>query len=366
MNRVILIVLDGCGVGSASDWESFDEVEPSNTIKHVFEACPGLSLPNLDQLGLWQSAFEQSSRLLPMSKGGKDSVTGHWELMGIVLDHRFPTYPNGFPENLRDEFEARIGRRCLWNGPASGTQIIAQEGEKHLATGQPIIYTSADSVFQIAAHEDIVPVELLYQWCEIAREIAVAPNNVQRIIARPFSGPAGSFVRTERRRDYPLPPPQNLCDEIGDVYGIGVVPELFSHRGFRPVSRTQSNPEHEIALMAALDSDARFIFANFEDFDMKYGHRNDPMGFAQCLVKFDQFLGKIMDRLHSGDQLLITADHGNDPTTSSTDHSREYVPLLTLPPMAVPVDAGMSWVADVVRNHLMIKSTADKSTPVEK
>jgi phosphopentomutase len=354
MNRVILIVLDGCGVGSAPDWESFDEVEPSNTIKRVFEANPGLSLTTLDQLGLRQSAFEQSSRLRPMSEGGKDSVTGHWELMGIVLDDRFPTYSDGFPEALRNEFESRIGRPCLWNGPASGTQIIAQEGENHLSTGHPIVYTSADSVFQIAAHEDIVPVEQLYKWCEIAREIAVAPDNVQRIIARPFTGPVGEFVRTERRRDYPLPPPPNLCDEIGDVYGIGVVPELFSHRGFRSIPRTQSNPEHEVALIAALDSDARFIFANFEDFDMKYGHRNDPIGFAQCLAEFDHYLDKLLGRIQPGDQLLITADHGNDPTTASTDHSREYVPLMSYPPLMVPDDAGMSWVADVVRNHLAI------------
>ena len=358
MNRVVLIVLDGCGVGSAPDWQSFGEVEPSNTIKHVFEANAGLSLPTLDQLGLWQSAFEQSNRLCPQSAGGKDSVTGHWELMGIVLDHRFPTYPAGFPAALRSEFESRIGRPCLWHGPASGTQIIAQEGEKHLATGHPIVYTSADSVFQIAAHEDVVPVELLYQWCEIAREIAVAPNNVQRIIARPFTGAVGEFVRTERRRDYPLPPPPNLCDEIGDVYGIGVVPELFSHRGFRPVPRTQSNPEHELALMKAMTSDARFIFANFEDFDMKFGHRNDSVGFARCLVEFDHYLAKLMAQLQPGDLLLITADHGNDPTTSSTDHSREFVPLLSYPPHVVPENAGMSWVANVVREHLSLATAA--------
>ena len=352
MKRAIVIVMDGCGVGSAPDWESFDETQPANTIRHVYEANPGLSLPTLERLGLRAAAAGEGPRLLPKSQGGKDSVTGHWEMMGIELTDRFPTYPTGFPEGLRNEFEARIGRPAIWCGPASGTAVIAERGSEMQTTGHPIIYTSADSVFQIAAHESVVPIETLYAWCEIAREICTGANSVQRIIARPFIGEPGAYIRTEHRRDFPLPPPPNLCDEIGDVYGIGVVPELFSHRGFRKTARTQSNPEHMAAMAIAMESNARFIFANFEDFDMKFGHRNDPVGFAACLSEFDQWLETFLPKLAPGDQLMITADHGNDPATASTDHSREFVPLLSWPPVPVPSDGGFAYVGDCVRQHL--------------
>ncbi len=352
MKRAIVIVMDGCGVGSAPDWESFDETQPANTIGHVYDANPGLSLPTLERLGLRASASGEGPRLLPKSQGGKDSVTGHWEMMGIELTDRFPTYPTGFPVGLRNEFEARIGRPAIWCGPASGTAIIAERGAEMVTTGHPIIYTSADSVFQIAAHESAVPIDTLYAWCEIAREICTGANSVQRIIARPFIGVPGAYVRTENRRDFPLPPPTNLCDEIGDVYGIGVVPELFSHRGFRATARTQSNPEHAVALAAALESDAKFIFANFEDFDMKFGHRNDPTGFANCLLDFDRWLEGFLGLLGPDDQILVTADHGNDPTTTSTDHSREFVPLLSWPRVEIPQGAGMALVGECVREHL--------------
>jgi phosphopentomutase len=290
-------------------------------------------------------------RLQPQSKGGKDSVTGHWEMMGIVADRPFPTYPAGFPDDLLRRFEAAIGRRVLGNRAASGTQIIAELGEEHVRTGKPILYTSADSVFQVACHEKVVPVDELYRFCEIAREICTAPHDVQRVIARPFEGEPGAFRRTERRKDYPLPPPPNLVDRIGDVVGIGVVPELFARRGFRDLPRTQSNAEHEEALLAALDSDARFIFANFEDFDMLYGHRNDPSGFGACLERFDRTLARVWDRLEPQDLLLLTADHGNDPTDPSTDHTREYVPLAG---NAVPpgLEGGFAEVGRLVAEHL--------------
>ncbi|MCS7272666.1 MAG: phosphopentomutase, partial [Fimbriimonadales bacterium] len=282
----------------------------------------------------------------PYSKG-KDSVTGHWEMMGIHTEVPFPTYPNGFPPEVIRAFEARIGRGVLGNYPASGTEIIKQLGMEHLRTGKPIVYTSADSVFQIAAHESVIPLEELYRMCEIARELLQPPHHVQRVIARPFVGDSPeTFRRTENRRDFPLPPPRNLIDLLAEqgigVYGVGVVPELFVYRGFRHAERTQNNREHYAALLRALESDCEFIFANFEDFDMLYGHRNDPHGFARALAEFDDMLAELLPRLRPDDLLILTADHGNDPTTPSTDHSREYLPLLMYSP-AIPEgrDLGM-------------------------
>lgn len=287
---------------------------------------------------------------------GKDSVTGHWEMMGIHTSKPFPTYPDGFPIPLIKQFEREIGTQTLANRPASGTEIIAQLGEQHMYTGFPIVYTSADSVFQIACHEDVVPIERLYEICRIARRICVEPDNVQRVIARPFDGQPGAFRRTERRKDFPLEAPPNLIDRIGSVFGIGVVPELFGGRGFREVKRTQNNAEHAQMLETALASDARFIFANFEDFDMLYGHRNDPAGFAKCLEAFDATIAKLLDRLGPDDLLTITADHGNDPTSPSTDHSHEYVPVCVvgsgLDPKSLGDIDGMMAVGATVGSHL--------------
>lgn len=367
MRRAILIVLDGVGAGHAPDAEEFGDPGQPSTLRHVWEAVDGFDAPNLSAMGFleaggilegrnedgrnppmapiegipiddrpstaahWATSF---GRLRPLSKGGKDSVTGHWEMMGVVVDEPFPTYPQGFPIPLIKQFEERIGTQTLGNRPASGTEIIAQIGPLHMDTGFPIVYTSADSVFQIACHESVVPVDKLYEYCLIAREICVKPNNVQRVIARPFIGDRqAGFTRTERRKDFPLAAPPNLIDKIGDVLGIGVVPELFAGRGFRPVRRTQSNLAHAEMLWQALASDARFIFANFEDFDMLFGHRNDPAGFARCLESFDrQVLAPLLGKLREDDLLILTADHGNDPTDESTDHSREYVPFAAIRP----------------------------------
>lgn len=338
--RAIVIVLDGCGAGAAPDAPEFNDLDSPSTLLHVWNAAGPFRAPNLAQMGFLgaggvpvesgkDDAFRAYGRLQPLSKGGKDSVTGHWEMMGIIEPEPFPTYPDGFPIPLIKAFEREIGTQTLGNRPASGTQIISELGELHIETGFPIVYTSADSVFQIACHEDIVPIERLYEMCQVARRLCVKPNHVQRVIARPFVGSAESgFTRTERRKDFPLSPPENLIDKIGDVVGIGVVPELFGSRGFRAGRRTQSNAEHFRAIMPALaDESARFIFANFEDFDMLYGHRNDPQGFAQCLVEFDAMLGEILGGLREGDLLMLTADHGNDPTDVSTDHTREYAPV---------------------------------------
>jgi phosphopentomutase len=338
--RAIVLVLDGCGAGAAPDAALFGDPPTVSTVLNVWRAVGGFHAPNLRACGFLaacgvgespEPVFEGRGvgwgRLRELSMG-KDSVTGHWELMGIVTETPFPLYPDGFPEDLVAEFERRIGARTLGNVAISGTQIIDQLGGEHMQTGYPILYTSGDSVLQLACHESVVPIGRLYEICRIARELCVKPHDVQRVIARPFEGEPGAFRRTERRKDFPAPAPPNLVDEIGDVYGIGVVPELFGGRGFRDVPRTQSNAEHEKVLFAALESDARFIFANFEDFDMLYGHRNDVKGFAECLERFDQTLRRLLDHLREDDLLILTSDHGNDPTnTQSTDHTREYVPV---------------------------------------
>lgn len=366
MKRAIVIVLDGCGAGEAPDAPAFGDHDHPSTIKHVWEAVGGFDAPTLASVGFLDACGISDhrpgedaawGRLRELSMG-KDSVTGHWEMMGVVTERPFPTYPNGFPAGLIEEFEARIGTRILGNKAASGTAIIDELGPEHEKTGQPIVYTSADSVFQIATHEEVVPIERLYEMCRIAREICVPPNDLQRVIARPFVGDASTgYKRTERRKDFPVPPPPNLVDRIGDVFGIGVVPELFGGRGFRPVRRTQSNAEHKEMLSQALESDARFIFANFEDFDMLYGHRNDPIGFARALEAFDPVLRDLLARLTPDDLLLITADHGNDPTSPSTDHSREYVPVCMIGAgfRSLGDVEGMTAIGATVAKHLGIQ-----------
>lgn len=366
MKRAIVVVMDGCGAGEAPDAARFGDLDHPATIRHVWEQAGPLHVPNLEKIGFLRACGIETAgepigrygRLREMSMG-KDSVTGHWEMMGIHTSDPFPTYPNGFPADLVAAFEREIGRGVLGNKPASGTAIIEELGDEHVRTGKPILYTSADSVFQVAAHESVVPIEQLYAFCEAGRRLCVAPNNVQRVIARPFEGPTGAYSRTGRRRDYPLEPPQNLIDTIGEVYGVGVIPELFSHRGFRSVPRTQSNAEHASALWKALESDARFIFANFEDFDMLFGHRNDTKGFAGALVEFDRTLGELMSRLREDDILILTADHGNDPTSGSTDHSREYVPYVVFGKSVLPGAhgdrEGMWAIGATVAAHLSVE-----------
>jgi phosphopentomutase len=360
VNRAVVVVLDGCGAGAAPDAADYGDGPGVATVKNVWDAVGGFEAPNLGKLGflaacgVGDAPGAAFSRLRPLSCG-KDSVTGHWEMMGVVLDRPFPIYPDGFPIPLIRAFEEETGTQTLGNRAASGTQIIAELGPLHEETGFPIVYTSADSVFQIAAHEDVVPVERLYEWCRVARRLCVPPNDVQRVIARPFAGSPGAYRRTGRRKDFPLPPPPNLIDQIGDVFGVGVVPELFDGRGFRPVRRTQSNPEHEDMMREAMASGARFVFANFEDFDMLYGHRNDPVGFARCLERFDVWLGGFLGCLAPTDLLLLTADHGNDPTDESTDHTREYVPLAVLGGTAPPGDhEGLAMVGRLVAAHLNV------------
>lgn len=339
----ILIVLDSVGIGGAPDAEEFGDYG-SATLPHVAQAVGGLGLPNLGRMGLGnivplvgvppdpnpQGAFGAMVERSP----GKDTTTGHWEIAGVVLDAPFPTYPNGFPPEIIDTFEERIGSPTLGNEAASGTEIIARLGAEHFATGKPIVYTSADSVFQIAAHVDVVPLERLYAMCRIARELLRGPHEVGRVIARPFSGRPGSFTRTTDRHDFSvLPPADTVLDEISraglEVRAVGKIADIFAGRGITSSHPTKSNDEGIGAVVEAVGTiDRGLVFCNLVDFDQAYGHRNDPEGYAQALEDFDLRLPDIVGALHDDDVLVITADHGNDPTTPSTDHSRERVPLL--------------------------------------
>ncbi|MEZ8221709.1 phosphopentomutase [Candidatus Fervidibacteria bacterium JGI MDM2 JNZ-1-D12] len=345
--RAILLILDGVGVGELPDAANYGD-EGSNTLVNMAKAVGGLNLPTLQRMGLGNIA--QIEGVPPTDEpiacygkmreisAGKDTTTGHWEIAGVIRTKPFPTYPNGFPPEIIEAFEQAIGRKVLGNKPASGTAIIEELGEEHLRTGYPIVYTSADSVFQIAAHEDIVPVETLYRWCEIAREILRGEHEVARVIARPFVGTPGNFKRTPRRKDFSVPPPYpTLLDALTEngltVVTVGKVDDIFAGRGISRAIHTSDNHdgmEQVEKLVAKEDFD--FLWCTLVDFDTLYGHRNNPQGFAQALEEFDHWLGGFLPKLREGDLLLITADHGNDPTTPSTDHSREYVPLLVWTP----------------------------------
>jgi len=333
-------VLDSVGCGELPDAPAYGD-QGSNTLGNIARQVD-LRIPHLRSLGLGR-VVDLGDREAPdapcaygrmaESSAGKDSVTGHWEMMGIVLDRPFSTFPEGFPREIIEQFEQRIGRASLGNVVASGTEIIDRLGAEHIRTGRPIVYTSADSVFQVAAHEDIVPVAELYRMCEIAFDI-VSPLWVGRVIARPFVGAAGAFQRTANRHDYALPPPADtlldLLTKRGiQVVSIGKVTDLFAGRGTGQVFRAQNDSAGLDCLMGVLRAEgAGLVFMNLVDFDTLFGHRNDVEGYAANLERFDRRLGAIVEALRPSDLLIITADHGNDPTTPSTDHSREYVPIL--------------------------------------
>lgn len=344
-SRVILIVLDSVGIGALPDAHLYTD-EGSDTLGNTSRAVGGLVLPNLGQLGLGRlddvlgvpplplAELKGACGRMAMAGAGKDTIAGHWELAGVVLERPIRTYPNGFPAELIAAFERAIGRGTLGNVAASGTEIIERFGREHLATGRPIVYTSADSVFQIAAHEEIIPVEELYRMCEVARRLCVGDYAVGRIIARPFIGAPGAFRRTDRRRDYALEPPGTiLLDEVSGaglpVVGVGKISDIYAGRGVTLAIHTHDNADGiERTLAAMADTERGLIFTNLVDFDMLYGHRNDPVGYAAALMEFDRALPQFYERLREDDLLIITADHGCDPTTPSTDHSREYVPVL--------------------------------------
>ncbi len=366
---MILIVLDGVGAGEAPDAAQFGD-SGSHTLGHVAEAVGGLRVPHLTQLGLGsitpllgvppvdkpKAAF---GRMIPAS-AGKDSTTGHWELAGVVLDKPFPTYPNGFPREIIQAFEREIGRPVLGNVPASGTQIIERFGEEHLRTGSPIVYTSVDSVFQVAAHVDVIPEEELYAMCRTARELLHGEHAVARVIARPFAGVKGAFRRTSGRRDFSLEPTgTTMLDKVfqagWEVNAVGKVGDIFAGRGITKVIPTQSNAEGVTNTLELIRHGAErgLIFTNLVDFDTLYGHRNDPAGFAAALAEFDAALPDLLAALRSTDVLMITSDHGVDPTFGGTDHTREIVPLLVY---GASVESGV---------HLGIRQTfADVSATI--
>ncbi len=355
MKRAIILILDGVGAGAAPDAEAYGDVW-SNTLGHVARAVGGLNLPALASYGLGNALELEGMPPAPGALGawgimnpasaGKDSTTGHWEIAGLHLATPFPTYPAGFPDEIVAEFSRRTGRGVMGNVVGSGTAVIDEFGAEHARTGNWILYTSADSVFQVAANEGIIPLDELYRACETARDLLVPPHDVSRVIARPFEGSPGSFRRTANRRDYSIQPPgETLLDALVNAnigtHGVGKVDDLFALRSIL-ARHTSSNAEGIFLITDWLDSqESGLLFANLVDFDQLYGHRNDVVGFYNSLREFDFALPLITAKLREEDLLFITADHGNDPTTDSTDHARESVPLLAIGPAAQPVDLGV-------------------------
>jgi phosphopentomutase len=354
VSRVLVLVCDSFGVGDAPDADAYGDAG-SNTLGNCARAVGGLSAPNLEALGLGlltpiegiERRAEPGSAhgRLTEASAGKDTTTGHWEMMGIILERPFPLYPNGFPPEVIEPFEEHIGRPVLGNVPASGTEIIAELGPEHLRTGHPIVYTSGDSVFQIATHKRVVPLETLYEWCRIARDILRPPNDVGRVIARPFDGEPGSFVRTPDRRDFSLEPPAaTVLDRLlatgVPVYGVGKIQDIFAGRGVTEAAYSRSNDDGiDLTIEYLRRQGPALVFTNLVDFDSKYGHRNDPLGYARAIEALDRRLPDVLGALGGG-LLMLTGDHGCDPTTPATDHSRERTPLLIAGLESGPHDVG--------------------------
>jgi phosphopentomutase len=366
--RVLIVVCDSFGVGAAADADAYGDAG-SNTLAHTAAAVGGLDAPWLGRLGLGcltgidgvgcAPAPGTAHGRMQERSAGKDTTTGHWEMAGVVLDRPFPTYPDGFPEDIIEPFEAAIGRAVLGNIAASGTEIIADLGEEHMRSGRPIVYTSADSVFQIATHVDVVPLEQLYEWCRAARAILTGPHLVGRVIARPFSGRPGAFVRTPDRRDYSVAPPgPTLLDHLVDVgipvYGVGKIRDIFDGHGLTEFEYSRSNDDGvDITLRYLSRPGPSLTFVNLVDFDSKYGHRNDPVGYAGAVEAFDRRIPDLLGALgisleasggratEAGGVMFVTGDHGCDPSDVSTDHTREYVPILVAGTrLEAPADLG--------------------------
>ncbi len=354
VSRVLILVCDSFGVGDAPDAAEYGD-EGSDTLGNCARAVGGLEAPNLGSLGL--GLLTQIEGIEPRAEpgtahgrltersAGKDTTTGHWEMSGIVLERPFPLYPEGFPRDVIEPFESAIGRKVLGNKPASGTEIIAELGEEHLRTGRPIVYTSGDSVFQMACHKDVVDLDTLYAWCRAARGILTGEHSVGRVIARPFAGEPGAFVRTPERRDFSVAPPSrtllDLCLARGvAVYGVGKIQDVFAGRGLTDARYSESN-EHgvDLTLGYLTRPGPALVVSNLVDFDSKYGHRNDPPGYARAVEALDRRIPDLLDALDGG-VLFLTGDHGCDPTTPSTDHSRERTPLLAAGLPDGPIDVG--------------------------
>jgi phosphopentomutase len=340
--RVIWIVLDSVGIGEMPDAAQYGDHDV-DTLGNIAR-LRGIRLPNLQRYGLGNikpltgiapaAAPAAAYGKCTLASPGKDTTTGHWEMVGIHLAKPFPLYPNGFPREILDEFERRIGRVSLGNKAASGTEIIKELGEEHMRTGSPIVYTSADSVFQIAAHEEVIPLWELYKMCETARDILRGPNEVGRVIARPFAGAPGAFIRTANRHDYAVPPPKGmLLDKLEEsgvfIHSVGKIFDVFLGRGIKDSDKTKNNADGMAKTLEAMnDTESGLIFVNLVDFDQQFGHRNDIEGYGAALEQFDAWVPAFEGALRDGDLAIFTADHGCDPTTPGTDHSREYVPLL--------------------------------------
>jgi phosphopentomutase len=343
MPRILAFVLDSAGVGALPDASSYHDAPNANTIGNVAERLGGLRLPNFERLGLGHITRVRGlssqndltaavARLRERSKG-KDTITGHWEMVGVVTEVPFPTYPRGFPPEVVEAFTAICGVPPLGNVPASGTEIIAELGEEHQRTGRPILYTSADSVFQVAAHEETVPLAKLYDWCERARAMLRPPHEVNRVIARPFVGTPGNYSRTPNRRDYAIPPPPTVLDRLNSagvvVHAVGKICDIYCGHGIASSVRVADNNEAvDRALELADSTDHGLVFVNLNDFDSKYGHRRDVRGYGDALMRLDARIPELLSRIRPGDGLIFTADHGCDPTQPGSDHTREFVPYL--------------------------------------
>lgn len=345
MPRHVTIVLDSGGVGALPDFAAFGDAPGANTISNVAGRLGGLRLPNFERLGLGNitkvagledrpSGIAAHGRLAERSVG-KDTITGHWEMVGIVTEVPFPTYPHGFPPPVVEMFAAVTGKAPLGNEPASGTEIIERLGPEHQASGRPILYTSADSVFQVAAHEAVVPLRELYRWCEEARSHLIGPHRVNRVIARPFTGSPGDYRRTANRRDYAVEPPPNLLDRLSGggvpVHAVGKIADIYNGRGITTSTRIADNEEaidRTVRLMETVGHG--LIFTNLNDFDSKYGHRRDVAGYGAALERLDLRISGLLEKLQPGDRLVFTADHGCDPTAPGSDHTREFVPFIEI------------------------------------
>jgi phosphopentomutase len=343
MPRVLAFVMDSAGVGALPDAADYGDGPRVNTIGNVAERLGGLRMPNFERLGLGRTTAIRGvaavtapnaavGRLRELSHG-KDTITGHWEMTGIVTEVPFPTYPHGFPPEVVDAFAAIVGVPPLGNVAASGTEIIAELGAEHQRTGRPILYTSADSVFQVAAHEETVPLDVLYDWCERARAMLVPPHGVNRVIARPFVGRAGAYTRTPNRRDYAVPPPPTVLDRLANehipVLAVGKIGDIYCNHGIANAVRCADNTESVLRGLELADAlDHGLVFVNLNDFDTKFGHRRDVRGYGAALEQLDGMLPDIVARIRPGDGLLFTADHGCDPTAPGTDHTREFVPYI--------------------------------------